>query len=170
MTEAAGLLTGMVICQNEAARIADCLASLSFCDEVLVIDSGSTDGTQAIVRASGATLIERHWLGWNDQKDFGRAQARGRWVLNIDADEVVTADLRAEITQAIAGAADDVAGFRIPFRTHFRSAWVRTCGYHPDHHIRLVRGDRARWDRDAVHDRVVTEGRVCTLTSHIDHY
>jgi glycosyltransferase involved in cell wall biosynthesis len=163
-------LSGMVIAKNEAKRIGSCLDSLSFCDEVLVIDSGSTDGTLEIVRTKGARLIERPFAGMNDQKDFGRQHAQGKWVLNLDADEVVTPELRAEIL-ALIEAADAKAAYRIPFRNHFRDAWVRRCGYYPDPHIRLVQRDRAYWDaRIPAHDHVVVDGEIGTMHGHIDHF
>jgi glycosyltransferase involved in cell wall biosynthesis len=161
----------MVIAKNEAKRIGACLDSLSFCDEILVIDSGSTDGTQDIVRSKGAALIERAWAGMNDQKDFGREQARGEWVLNLDADEVVTAELRDEIRAVIEQSDPRIGAYRIPFRNYFRDSWVRRCGYYPDPHIRLVRRARAYWDKSfPAHDRVIVEGEIGTLFQHIDHF
>lgn len=162
----------MVICQDEAARIEACLDALAFCDEIVVVDSGSTDGTLDLVRAKGARLFERPWGGMNDQKDYGRQQARGRWVLNVDADEVVSPELAREV-RAIADRGDDggPAAYRIPFRNYFRDQWVRGCGYHPDHHVRLVRGDRARWDVERpAHDRVLVDGETGTLRGAIEHY
>lgn len=160
----------MVICLNEAERIGRCLETLSFCDEVVVIDSGSTDGTLDIVRASGAKLIERPFVSWNDQKDFGRSQCAGDWVLNIDADEEVTAELRDEITRTLTSAPDSIAAYRMPFRNHLRDAWIKSCGFYPDRHVRLVRRERAHWDTNAVHDRVFPDGDIGTLQGHIDHY
>ncbi len=161
-------LSGMVIAKNEAKRIGACLDSLAFCDEIVVIDSGSTDGTIDIVKNKGARLIERAFAGMNDQKDFGRSQCDGDWVLNLDADEVVTPDLREEIRRRIEGTE---AAFRIPFRNHFRDQWVRRCGYYPDPHIRLVRRDRAFWDKAIpAHDHVVVDGEIGTLSGHIDHF
>ncbi len=161
----------MVICMNEAHRIDACLKSLSFCDEIVVIDSGSTDGTLDIVRAHGARLLERPFRSMNDQKDFGREAARGEWVLNIDADEVVSEPLQQEIREAIRADSSEIAGYQIPFRNYFRSAWVRRCGYYPDPHTRLVKKERARWDKDfPSHDRVLLEGALGDLRGHIDHY
>lgn len=165
-------LSGMVIAKNEAKRIGACLDSLAFCDEILVIDSGSTDGTLDIAREKGARLIERPFLGMNDQKDFGRQQSQGEWVLNLDADEVVTPELREEIRTLLGRGVDaGIAAYRIPFRNHFRDSWVRRCGYYPDPHVRLVRRDRAYWDQAVpAHDHVVVDGEIGKLTGHIDHF
>jgi glycosyltransferase involved in cell wall biosynthesis len=161
----------MVIAKNEAKRIGACIDSLSFCDEVVVIDSGSTDGTLEIVRSKGAVLIERAWGGMNDQKDFGRAHAKGEWVLNLDADEVVSPELRDEIRRAIEQDDPRIGAYRIPFRNYFRDAWVRRCGYYPDPHVRLVRRERAYWDKAIpAHDHVVVDGEIGSLAGHIDHF
>jgi glycosyltransferase involved in cell wall biosynthesis len=160
----------MVVCKDEVARIGACLESLAFCDEILVVDSGSTDGTLALIEKAGARLIQRPFLSMNDQKEFGRAEARGSWVLNLDADEVATPELQREIREALAHE-PDCAAYRIPFRNHFRSVWVKRSGYYPDPHVRLVQKDRTHWDRDVpVHDVVRVEGRIGTLRGHIDHY
>lgn len=165
-------LTGLVVCKNEARRIAACLDSLDFCDERLAIDSGSTDGTLELLKSKDIRVISRAWQGMNDQKEYGRSEARGEWVLNLDADEVVTPELRAEILALIERGGDPgVDAYAIPFRNHFRRVWVRRSGYYPDPHVRLVRRDRARWDREVpVHDKVIVEGATGRLRHHIDHY
>lgn len=161
----------MVICLNEAARISDCLASLSFCDEVVVLDSGSTDGTVDLVRSAGATLIQRPFSSWNDQKEAGRLASSGEWVLNLDADEVVSPELRQEILDHLSqGIPEEIGGFSMPFRNRLRGEWIKSCGFYPDRHVRLVRRERARWDASAVHDRLVVEGKIAELEGHVDHY
>ncbi len=171
MSARAEPVTGMVICLNEARRIGDCLRSLAFCDEIVVIDSGSTDGTQAIVERAGARLITRPFVSWNDQKDFGRSQARSPWVLNIDADEVVDAELAAEITAlAERGAPPAIAAYRFRFKNFLRDAWIRSCGFYPDPHVRLVRRDRCRWDTAHVHDKIGVDGAVGDLRGHVEHH
>jgi glycosyltransferase involved in cell wall biosynthesis len=163
-------LTGMVVCKNEAARIGACLDSLAFCDEILVIDSGSTDGTLDIIHNTRARLLERPFLSMNDQKEYGREMSQGTWVLNLDADEVVTHALQEEIGRVVSEERG-FGAYRIPFRNHFRSVWVRRSGYYPDPHVRLVRRDRARWDREVpVHDVVRVDGPIGSLEGHIDHY
>jgi glycosyltransferase involved in cell wall biosynthesis len=160
----------MIVCQNEARRIAACVDSLAFCDEIVAVDSGSTDGTLEILEKRGVRVIRRAWGGMNDQKDFGREAAEGDWVLNLDADEVATPELAREIRAVIARDPGTDA-YLIPFRNHFREAWVRRSGYYPDPHVRLVRRDRTRWDRTVpVHDRVLVEGNTGRLRGHIDHY
>lgn len=160
----------MVICKNEARRIGACLQSLRFCDEVVVVDSGSTDGTVALAERFGARIFERPYTGQNDQKDFARAQCRGEWVLCLDADEVVTPELEFEIRSVVEQGSTQ-AGYLIPFRNHFRRQWVRRCGYYPDPHVRLVRRERARWDATVpVHDKVLLDGPLGRLSGHIDHY
>jgi glycosyltransferase involved in cell wall biosynthesis len=164
-------LSGMLVCQDEARRIEACLDALAFCDEIVAVDSGSTDGTLDILRARGVRVFQEPWRGMNGQKDFGRRQARGTWVLNVDADEVVSPALARQARAVADGSDDGPVAFRVPFRNYFREQWVRRCGYWPDPHVRLVRRDRCRWDPTApVHDRVLVEGAVGALTGHVDHY
>ena len=165
-------LTGMIVCKNEARRIGACLESLAFCDERVAIDSGSDDGTLELLEKHGVRVISRPWSGMNEQKEYGRTSSRGEWLLNLDADEVATPELRAEIVHLLErGGPPGVDAYAIPFRNHFRSVWVRRSGYYPDPHVRLVRRERVRWDASApVHDRVVVEGAIGRLSEHIDHY
>ncbi len=165
------LLSGMVICLNEEKRIADCLDSLSFCDEIVVVDSGSTDRTQEIVQQKGARLLIREFDSYNYQKDYARTECRGEWVLNIDADEVVSPDLAQEILANIREAPEGIDGFTIPFKTHFRDLWVSSCGYYPDRHLRLARKEKAFWDGQIpVHDKVVLQGASKALQQPMLHY
>lgn len=165
-------LSGMIVCFNEARRIGACVDSLAFCDEIVAIDSGSTDGTVELLEQRGVRVIARPWGGMNDQKDFGRDAARGDWVLNLDADEVATAELAREVRALVdRGGEDGTDAYLIPFRNHFRTVWVRRSGYYPDPHVRLVRRAKTRWDRTVpVHDLVHVEGRTGRLAGHVDHY
>ena len=162
-------ISAMIICKNEERRIGDCLRSLDFCDEIVVVDSGSTDRTLDIVNEFPVRIFHREFTSWNDQKDFGRAQTTREWVLNIDADEVVSPQLRAELLQMIEEPPSEAAA-KMPFRTHFRGLWVKTCGYYPDFHVRFVKREHAYWDRESVHDRVVVNGTIKTLSGHMEHH
>ncbi|MFO0724279.1 MAG: glycosyltransferase family 2 protein [Myxococcota bacterium] len=164
-------LTGMVISLNEAPRIAACLKSLAFCDEILLIDSGSTDGTPDIAKGLGARVIERPFLSMNDQKDFGRRESKSAWVLNLDADEVLSPALGQEIQALFArGIPESIGAYRFPFRNYLRDQWIKSCGFYPDPHVRLMRRDRARYGDAPVHDQLLVEGEIAALSGHVDHY
>jgi glycosyltransferase involved in cell wall biosynthesis len=165
-------ISGLVVCKNEADRIDACLRSLSFCDEIVVVDSGSTDDTVAIAQRHGARVIERPWKNANDQKEFGRQQAQGTWLVNLDADEVVSDALRDEILALVERGGDDgVDAYLAPFKNYFRTAWVRRCGYYPDPHVRFIRRAGARWDLETpVHDNVLADGATRMLKGHVEHH
>jgi glycosyltransferase involved in cell wall biosynthesis len=164
-------LTGLVIAKNEEQRIGACLRALAFCDEILVIDSSSTDKTPELVRAAGARLVDRPFTSYAGAKEEGRALARGRWVLNVDADEIVTEQLARQIQEIVAHEQAPCAAYAIPFKNYFRSVWVRRAGYYPDRHVRLFLRERARWDLSRpTHARVLVDGDTGTLTGHIEHH
>lgn len=165
-------LSALVITKNEAQNVDRCLDALGFCEEVVVLDSGSTDGTVERARERGARIVERRFTSYADQKDYGRTVARHPWVLAVDADEVVSAELASEIAARIeSGIPDRIAAFEVPFRNRFRGVWIRHAGYYPDRHIRLFRRDRCRYDPERpVHERLICEGSVEVLSGHVDHH
>jgi len=118
-------LSVTVITLNEASNIEACLASVAWADEVLVVDSGSTDGTPDLARAKGARVIVRDWPGYSTQKNFASAEARNDWILSVDADERLTPELAAEI-QATLTRDPAEAGFRMPRVTWHLGKWIRS--------------------------------------------
>ncbi len=164
-------LSAIIITRNESAHIADCLASVAFADERIVLDSGSDDDTVAIARAAGARVeVSNGWPGYGPQKNAVLAMARGQWVLSIDADERIPPALANEITEALDAPGATVA-WRLPRRTRFLGRWIRHCGWTPDHVLRVFRRDAARFSDDLVHERVLLEaGTTGTLRTPIDHY
>ncbi len=164
-------LTACVIAYNEAAAIDACLASLSFCSEVVVVDSHSDDGTRDKARARGARVIERDWPGHIDQKNFAVSQAASDWVLCVDADERVTPELRAAIERAMA-AEPSCAAFLVNRRTIYLGAWIRHGGWYPDRKVRLFDRRRARWGGVNPHDHVqVDEGAgIGRLDADLEHH
>lgn len=160
-------LSVIVIAKNEAANIGACLDSVAFADERIVIDDNSSDDTRAIAEAKGARVILRAMDGFGAQKNFALAQASGEWVFSIDADERVTPALAAEIVQAIGqGAAD---GYQVPRLSSFCGRQMRHSGWYPDYVLRLFKRDKARFSDDAVHERVVCDGKVARLTHDLLH-
>ena len=146
-------LSAVVITKNAAAKLEGCLASLDFCDEIVVVDSGSTDHTMEIARKFNARVLEKEWLGFGRQKQFAVDQARNDWVLCIDADEFVSPQLASSIAKALS---DPVAPvFRMPRRNRFLGRWLRHGEGYPDWSLRLFDRRAARWSDDPVHEKVL---------------
>jgi glycosyltransferase involved in cell wall biosynthesis len=158
-----------VITLNEAAHIEACLASLAWADEILVVDSGSTDGTPDLARARGARVIVREWPGYAAQKNFAADQCAHEWILSVDADERVTPELQAEIAATLQRTPPE-AGFRIPRVTWHLGRWIRTTDWYPDYQLRLYHRRRASWAARAVHESVRADGPVGQLTRDLQHF
>lgn len=163
-------LSVIIITQDEAAHIEACLDSVAFADEVIVLDSGSTDATRALAQAKGAR-VERtpDWPGFGPQKNRALALASGDWVLSIDADERVTPELAQAIRRAIA-LPEGPVGYRVARLSEFCGRWIRHGGWWPDRVLRLFRRTSGRFTDDRVHERVVVTGPVGTLEGHFLHY
>ncbi len=161
-------LSVIIITKNEAASIARCLESVSWADEVVVLDSGSSDDTVAIARRYTQHVIETDWPGFGPQKNRALQRATGDWVLSLDADEWITPELSEEIRRVIAAPGDRV-GFRIPRRSSFCGREMRHSGWWPDYVIRLFRRNSARFSDDIVHERVIVDGKVGTLVNPLRH-
>ncbi|OIR06727.1 glycosyl transferase family 2 [mine drainage metagenome] len=160
-------LSAVIITKNAARQLPECLESLAFCDEILVVDSGSDDGTVALARARGARVIEAGWRGFGPQKQYAVAQAAHDWVLCVDADERVSPELRAAIERA--RAASSRSAYRFPRRNRFLGRYLRHGEGYPDWSLRLFDRRRARWSDDAVHEKVVTDVVIGTLTGDLLH-
>ena len=162
-----------LITHNAAARLAECLAALTFADEIVVIDGGSTDGTADIARAHGARVIEQtDWPGFGPQKNRAVAALGTDWVLSIDADEVVSpelaASIRAVLTASVTAAQCDV--YAVDRLSNFCGTWVKHSGWYPDWIPRLFRRGAAHFSDDLVHERLVFEGAAQRLTGKLLHY
>ena len=161
-------LSAIIIAGNEAANIADCLDSVTFADErIVVVDTGSKDATADIARSKGAQVFAHDWQGFGIQKNFALAQAKGDWVFSIDADERVSAALRADIEKATEDNRHD--GFDMPRRSTFCGRVIRHSGWYPDYVLRLFRRSRGRFTDDIVHERVICNGSVGRLNEPILH-
>jgi glycosyltransferase involved in cell wall biosynthesis len=160
-------LSAIIITKNEAANIGACLDSVAFCDERIVVDSDSTDGTLLIAREKGARIATHGWKGFGPQKNYALSLAHGDWVLSIDADERVTPELAQEILQAIGeGGAD---GYELSRRSSFCGRVMRHSGWFPDRVLRLFRRHKGRFTDDLVHERVVCEGKTARLKNSLLH-
>jgi glycosyltransferase involved in cell wall biosynthesis len=162
-------LSVILITRNEAANLRDCLASVVWADEIVVVDYASSDGTPTSARELGARVIETtDWPGFGPQKNRALANVTGDWVLAIDADERVTPELRVEIEQAIARG--DCVAYVIPRLSSYCGRFMRHSGWWPDPVRRLFKRGRARFSEDRIHERLVVEGMVGTLSAPLLHY
>ncbi len=162
------LLSAIVVTRNEAADIGVCLESLAFCDERIVVDSGSTDDTVGIARQKGTRVEFHEWRGFGPQKNYALSLATGAWVLSVDADEIVTPELAAAIKAAVAAGAADA--FEFPRLSSFCGRQILHSGWYPDYVLRLFRRGKGRFDDVAVHERVICEGVVQRLAPPLIHH
>lgn len=168
MTRVAHRLSVTIIAKNEAMVIGPCLASVEgLADEIVVLDSGSTDGTPQVCRQYGARVVDTDWPGFGVQKQRAVAAAAHDWVLCLDADERVTPALAASIRAALADPAH--AAYRFARSNRFLGRYLRHGEGYPDWSLRLFDRRQARWSDDAVHEKVVCEGPVGTLAGDLLH-
>jgi glycosyltransferase involved in cell wall biosynthesis len=163
-------VSATIITLNESAHIDACLDALAWVDEILVVDSGSTDDTTDRAKAKGARVLTRAWPGsYADQKNFAASQAAHDWILSVDADERVTPDLAKEI-QRILQTEPTVGGYRIPRLTWHLGRWIRTTDWYPDYQLRLYDRRRAGWPARLVHESVRADGPIAYLKNDLQHY
>lgn len=160
-------LSAVLITKNAAAQLPACLASLAFCDEVLVVDSGSDDDTVALARQQDARVIETHWRGFGPQKQFAVEQATHDWVLCIDADERVSERLRESIAAVLP--APTFTAYRFARCNRFMGRYLRHGEGYPDWSLRLFDRRQAHWSADAVHEKVLTDAPVGMLSGDLLH-
>ena len=162
-------LSVVVVTLDEEERIRACLDSVAWADELIVVDAESRDKTATIARELTDAVFVRPWPGFAAQKNFGIEQARGEWILSLDADEVVSPALRADIENTLAGDGGAYDGYSVPRRNVFWDRWVRHGGLYPDWQLRLFRRGRGRFVARAVHESVVVDGSVGRLRGHLEH-
>jgi len=161
------MLSAVIITRNAAAVLDACLESLSFVDELVVVDSASTDATPEIARKHGARVVQKEWLGFGRQKQFAVDQARNDWVLCLDADERVSPALAQSIQRAIVAPVSPV--YRMARRNRFLGRWLSHGEGYPDWSPRLFNRLNARWSDDLVHEKVLYAVTPGTLAGDLMH-
>lgn len=172
------LVSAFVICFNEAKHIKECLDSLSFCDEVVVVDSYSTDDTVEIARACGARVIQRQWPGYRAQKAFALSQVTHEWVVNIDADERVSEELACNIINVLRdlkngnkqNISNSVVGYYINRVVFYFERWWRRGGWYPEYRLRFFRKSKITWGGVDPHEKPIPDGATKSLSGEIYHY
>jgi glycosyltransferase involved in cell wall biosynthesis len=163
-------ISAVLIAHNEEDDIEAALRSLEgVADEIVVVDSHSTDRTVRIARKYTDRVFERTWTNYADQKNFADDQARHLWILSLDADERLSPELRAEIL-ALKDGTPDCPAFSMPRRVFYLGRWIRHSGWYPDRRIRLFRRDAARWEGAFVHESLALNGEARPLSGDIQHF
>ena len=163
-------VSAIVITKDESDSIADALASLSWADEIVVVDAESTDDTVAIARRFTDRVYVRPWSGYVDQKNHAASLATHDWIFSLDADERVPSALASSI-RALMAAAPNEHGYRMPRVSFYLGRWMRTTDMYPDYQLRLYDRRHAHWDGMHVHESVtVTDGKVGYLEHELQHY
>lgn len=162
-------LSVIIITRNEEANLARCLESVRFADQIVVVDSHSTDQTVTIARRFNAEVFTIDWNGFGHAKQFALDKATGEWVLSIDADEKLSTRLAAEI-QNVIQSEQTVVAFDMPRLTNFLGRWIRHCGWYPDPVLRLFKRSQGRFTPDIVHERVEIAGPVGHCRHDLHHY
>jgi glycosyltransferase involved in cell wall biosynthesis len=162
-------ISAVIITKNEEANIGRCLQSLDWVDEIIVVDSGSEDDTRQIAAEAGVVVYETVWTGFGPAKAFGVDRATSRWILSVDADEVVTDELAREIREVLS-IGTNRHGFDIPRLTNFLGRWIRHCGWYPDRVLRMFLKAHGNFNDAPVHERVILDGDIGHLDSDLRHY
>jgi len=162
-------LSVTVIALNEEANIVPCLESVRFADEIVVVDSGSTDRTVELARNLTDRIFSSDWRGFAGTKNFALEQASGEWVFSLDTDERVPEGLREEILNVVK-ADGPLAGYKTPRKNYVGGRWIRHLGWYPDYTLRLFRRSQGRFRERQVHEEVEVAGPVGFLHTPLEHY
>lgn len=163
-------LSCAIITLNEADNLSRTLDAISFIDDIIIVDSGSTDDTVSIAKSFGAKVFQRTFQNYADQKNFAISKTKNDWVLAIDADEVVSPKLKEEILSLFANNKLDPKGFLVPRLTFYLGKWIRFGGYYPNYQIRLFQKSEGQFSGGLVHERVKLSGKPNKLKNPLFHY
>jgi glycosyltransferase involved in cell wall biosynthesis len=163
------VLSVTLITLNEEQNIRDCLESVRFAGEIILVDSGSRDRTLDIAKEFKVKIFQEAWQGFSGTKNSAQEKAQGDWILNIDADERVTPALRDEI-QRLLREGTDCVGFKVPRKNFFCGQWIKHGGWYPNYQLRLYRKEAGRFAPREVHEQVEVQGRIGILNHPLEHY
>ena len=170
MSDESPRTSGVVICFNEEETIERCLESLSWCDEIVVVDSHSTDRTREIAARHAERVVEQDFLGYVKQKNFALDLARGEWAICLDADEALSPELQRDIRGAIEADGSGADAFALDRCTRFLGVWHDRGDWYPDWQLRVFRRSKGRWTGRDPHDRVQVDGSVRRLRGRLWHW
>jgi glycosyltransferase involved in cell wall biosynthesis len=157
------VLSVAIITKNEEERLPNCLKSVTFADEILVVDSGSRDGTVELAKSFGARVLIEAWRGYSGQKQYAVDQCLHDWVLILDADERIPQETAQVIRQELAGNDATISAYGFRRKNFLHDKWIEHCGWWPDRIVRLVNRKAGGFDGRPVHEKWITEGKVRDL-------
>jgi glycosyltransferase involved in cell wall biosynthesis len=157
----------VIISFNEEKNIKDCLENIRWCDEIIIVDCGSTDKTLEIAKQYNVKIYKKRWMGYGRQKNYALSKATNEWILSLDADERIEPALSKEIKEILPTTIYD--GFLVPFKHLALTHWIRRCGWYPEYHLRLFRKKKGKFTEDIVHERIIVQGKVGKLKNAIIH-
>jgi glycosyltransferase involved in cell wall biosynthesis len=160
-------ISAVIITLNEEKALPKCLESVSFAEEVIIVDSGSTDRTVQVAESYGVKVIYQEWLGYGKQKQFAVDQASNDWVLCLDADEWVSEELADSIQDVFPDS--KCSAYESPRCNKFLGRWLRHGEGYPDYNLRLFNRNHATWSDDPVHEHVLANGKIGRLTGDLMH-
>lgn len=163
-------LSVAIITKNEEKRISKCLESISFADEILVVDSGSSDNTVAVVKSFGCKVLLKPWQGYAKQKQFAVDNCANNWVLILDADERIPPQTADGIHKIIDQPKQKFSSYSFHRKNFFHNRWIRHCGWWPDRIVRLVDRRKGHFSNHLVHESWISEGEVKELDFVIEHF
>jgi glycosyltransferase involved in cell wall biosynthesis len=163
-------LSVAIITKDEEANLPGCLMSVAFARQIVVVDSGSIDGTLEIARDFGCDVFTEPWKGFGPQKQMAIDRCREPWVLVLDADERIPPETETAIRAVVSGGQGGAAGYSFPRKNFFQGRWIRHMGWWPDRITRLFRNGRGRMTEAAVHEAVDVAGQIALLDAPIEHY
>ncbi|MBV9464450.1 MAG: glycosyltransferase family 2 protein [Verrucomicrobiae bacterium] len=163
-------LTTIIITRNEEANLERCLRGVDWSDEIIIVDSGSTDRTEEIARAHRARFFTERWKGYAEQKNSAMAKATSDWILSIDADEELPAETQATIRRIVAQQDEGISGYIFRRKVYYLGRWITHGDWYPDEILRLWKRGHGRFVGKRVHESVLVEGPTRTLQDEILHY
>jgi glycosyltransferase involved in cell wall biosynthesis len=160
----------VIIAFNEEDRLANALKSVKgIAAEIIVVDSNSQDNTVEVAKQFTNKVFRRKWTNYSDQKNFANSKASCPWILSLDADESLSPQLQEEILK-LKDEETDVSAFSMPRKVYYLGKWIRHSGWYPDRKLRLFRKEKALWEGEYVHEKLVVDGRIFKLKGDIHHF
>lgn len=162
-------ISAIIIAGNEEKNIRDCLESVKWCDEIILVDSESIDKTVEIAKEYTDKIFIKKWEGFADQKKYLLEKAANEWVLSLDADERVSDELREEVENLLINETQ-YDGYKIPRESYFLNKKIKHCGWYPDYQLRLFQKSKTQVTERKVHEGFIVDGKVGTLKNNLIHF